>query len=82
LPPNPDNSRARYEKSRYGFSSRIQYHYASGQMRRVEDRAPRETVSERLRELLRANPGILTQAFEDLANKHNLGRNKARYFLK
>jgi len=74
------------EKSRYGLSRRIQYHYAGGQMQRVEDGAPEDgapskTVSESLRELLIAKPGISTGAFEHLAGKNGVGRNKARDFL-
>jgi KaiC/GvpD/RAD55 family RecA-like ATPase len=69
------------EKSRYGLSSRIQYHYAGGQMRRVEGIAPSKAVSQTLRELLIASPGVSTEAFERLAGKNGVGRNKARDFL-
>jgi hypothetical protein len=72
----------RCEKSRYGLSDRIEYRYDGGQMRRVEaEGAPSKTVTERLRELLIHNPGILTQPFVDLANQDGLGRNRARDFL-
>jgi KaiC/GvpD/RAD55 family RecA-like ATPase len=70
------------EKSRYGLSGNLRYHYAGGQMLRVEDHAPVNTVSEQLVELLTANPGVLTDLFEDLAQARGLGRNKARKFLK
>jgi hypothetical protein len=70
------------EKSRYGLSGSIRYRYTEGQMLRVADYAPIKTVSEQLVELLKANPGILAQPFEDLANEHRLGRNRARDFLK
>jgi hypothetical protein len=72
----------RCEKSRYGLSDRIEYRYDGGQMRRIEaEGAPSKTVTERLRDLLIDNPGILTQPFVDLANQDGLGRNRARDFL-
>lgn len=40
-----------------------------------------KTVPEQLTALLRANPGIKAKAFEDLANDHKLGRDRAREFL-
>jgi hypothetical protein len=48
------------EKSRYGLSETITYRYDGGQMQRIEENAPSKTVTERLRELLIANSGILT----------------------
>jgi hypothetical protein len=69
------------EKSRYGLSGSIRYHYADGKMLRFEDRAPDKTVSDQLRELLKANPGILSDPFTKLAHKHGLGRNRGRDFL-
>jgi hypothetical protein len=72
----------RCEKSRYGLSGKIEYRYDGGQMRRIEaESAPSKTVTERLRDLLISNPGILTQPFVDLANEDGLGRNRARDFL-
>jgi hypothetical protein len=71
----------KYEKSRYGLSGTIEYHYADGKMLRA-DNAPRKRSSEQLRELLIANPGILAEAFQELASEHGLGRNQARNFLK
>jgi hypothetical protein len=70
------------EKSRYGLSGRIEYRYDAGKMARVEDRALSKTVTEQLVDLLKDNPGILTQPFVDLANEHGLGRNRGREFLK
>ncbi|HYW46811.1 MAG TPA: DnaB-like helicase N-terminal domain-containing protein [Bryobacteraceae bacterium] len=70
------------EKSRYGLSGRIEYHYADGKMLRVEDRAPSKPVSEQLLEELKANPGILSEPFAELAYKRGLGRNRGREFLK
>jgi hypothetical protein len=67
------------EKSRYGFSGTITYHYASGQMHREEE-GPVET--QRLRDLLADNPGVLTEEFERLACKGGLKRGPVREFLK
>jgi hypothetical protein len=72
----------RCEKSRYGLSETITYRYDGGQMQRIEQSAPTKAITERLRELLIANPGILTQPYVDLAIDDGLGRNKARDFLK
>lgn len=38
-------------------------------------------TSEMLADLLKANPGIKTAAFEELARDKGLGRNRARQFL-
>jgi archaellum biogenesis ATPase FlaH len=70
------------EKSRYGISARIEYRYAGGKMLRTEDSAPSKPISEQLLELLKANPGILTEPFAELAHKRSLGRNRGREFLK
>jgi AAA domain/DnaB-like helicase N terminal domain len=70
------------DKSRYGFSGSIRYHYADGKMLRLEDGLPDKMVSHRLTELLKANPGILSGRFTELADKHRLGRNRGRDFLK
>lgn len=51
-------------------------------MLRVEDSVPSKPVTEQLVELLKANPGILTGPFGDLAQERALGRNRARDFLK
>jgi hypothetical protein len=73
----------RCEKSRYGLSDKIEYRYESGKMRRLQaEAATSKTVTERLRDLLIANPGILTHHFENLTNEEGLGRNRARDFLK
>jgi hypothetical protein len=72
----------RCEKSRYGLSGRIEYHYAGGKMLRVEGAPTGKTNAQRLQELLMANPGILAEAFEALAGSHGVGRNVARRFLK
>jgi len=70
------------EKSRYALSAPIEYHYADGKMVRIDDAPPSKPAHEQLRELLIANPGITTEAFQALANEHGVGRNKARKFLK
>jgi hypothetical protein len=75
-----------YEKSRYGLSGTITYHYAEGRMVRVEDgtpgRQPAPSIEERFRALLIANPGVLTDDFVKLAQKDRLKREAARDFLK
>jgi hypothetical protein len=70
------------EKSRYGLSGRIEYHYSAGEMKRVRDRPPTKPPIDSLSELLKSNPGILTHEFEKLAESQGLGRNKARSFLR
>jgi hypothetical protein len=73
------------EKSRYGLSGRIVYHYADGKMLRIEDiapTAPTQSAQERFTELLKANPGILAGPYADMAAERNLGRNQAREYLK
>jgi len=69
-------------KSRFGFSGELLYRYNAGRFVRDQDpRAQSQTISERLTELLRANPGIKKTAFEKLAADSDLGRNKARDFI-
>jgi archaellum biogenesis ATPase FlaH len=70
------------QKSRYGLFGRIRYHYAGGNMLRVEDQTPSKTVTEQLLDMLKANPGILTEPFSELAHEQGLGRNRGRNFLK
>ena len=72
----------RCEKSRYGLSENIRYRYAAGQMLRLEEHGLVKTITEQLMALLIANPGILTQPFEAMANDRGLGRNRARDFLR
>jgi archaellum biogenesis ATPase FlaH len=69
------------EKSRYGLSGRIDYHYAAGKMLRVEAGTSNKPAGDQLQELLKANPGILTGAFEKLAIQRGLGRQGVRGFL-
>jgi archaellum biogenesis ATPase FlaH len=76
----------KYEKSRYGFSGTITYHYADGKMLRIETGVPGKhspkSPDEQLRALLIANPGILTDDFVKLAQNKRLKRETAREFLK
>jgi KaiC/GvpD/RAD55 family RecA-like ATPase len=69
-------------KSRYGLSGRIRYRYASGKMLRIEEREPANYVVDQLLKLLKANPGILTGKFEELALEHGVKRKEVREFLK
>jgi hypothetical protein len=71
-----------FQKSRHGHSGTITYHYAGGTMLRIEESGPATQKGEQFEELLRANPGILAESFEDMAQKRRLGRNKGRQFLK
>ncbi len=71
-----------FEKSRWGLSGTIRYHYAGGQMLRAQDHEPVKAVTEQLLALLIANPGVLTQPFEAMASERGLGRNRARAFLR
>lgn len=69
-------------KSRFGFSGELLYRYNAGQFVRDQDPSgPSQTISERLTELLRGNPGIKKTAFEKLASDSGLGRNKARDYI-
>jgi hypothetical protein len=47
----------------------------------VDGRSASKTVSELLREMLIANPGIQAKQFQDLARDKGLGRDRARVFL-
>jgi hypothetical protein len=69
-------------KSRFGLTGQLQYRYAGGKCLLDEDRAAvSRTNAEQLTALLRCNPGIHTTAFESLAEKNNVCRNRARDFL-
>jgi hypothetical protein len=70
------------EKSRYGLSGNITFHYADGKMVRVEECAATEDMKAHLVTLLKANAGVLTDAFAKLAQKAGLKREIARDFLK
>jgi hypothetical protein len=68
------------EKSRYGFSGKIKYHYCGGKMLRVGEH-PDEEGRSRLISLLNANQGVGTGRFEKLAMEQGLKREPARAFL-
>jgi RecA-family ATPase len=74
------------EKSRYGLSGNIVYHYAAGKMLRIENEAPDKQhpkpQEEQLRALLVANPSVLTEDFVKLAQNKRLKREAVRDFLK
>ena len=70
------------EKSRYGLSGRIEYHYAGGKMLRVEECPAGKAVNGDLVKLLKDKPGILTEEFVKLALESGLRREQAREFLK
>ncbi len=77
-----DRLTLRCYKSRYGVEGSLLYRYAGGQC--VRDESPGATArtqADRLTDLLRMNPGIGSKAFEDLAVKGGMGRNRARDFL-
>ena len=72
----------KYEKSRWGLSGTLTYHYAAGKMLQVAACAAGKSVTERLVTLLRENPGVLTDEFVTLAQENRLKREAAREFLK
>jgi hypothetical protein len=63
-------------KSRFGLTETVAYLYNDGALTREQDYCV-PNVSERLRDLLRENPGITKSAFRKLAADKNLGRNRA-----
>jgi hypothetical protein len=82
-PPHLDKLRLRPYKLRVGRpEDGGMFHYDDGRFSRdCGTQAPVKTIPERLTELLRAHPGIKTSDFEDIANDHQLGRDRARLFL-
>jgi hypothetical protein len=69
-------------KSRFTTRPRIQLSFHSGRFYRDDEHdGPAKSNSERLRDLLIANPGIKTADFQALAVTHGLGRDRARTFL-
>jgi hypothetical protein len=81
-----DEITLKFEKSRFGFSEKITYHYSDGEMVRAASGAsrkqPQHPPMERLRGLLIANPGVLSDQFVKQAQEAGLTREVARDFLK
>jgi hypothetical protein len=70
-----ENLRVRPWKSRFNTPKELVFHYSDGEFTDATAApSPIRTVPEKLIELLEANPGIKTVAFEKLAAKHGLGR--------
>jgi hypothetical protein len=67
-------------KQRISVTPRLLIRYEVGQFI-ADEREVTKTVTERLVELLKANPGITSEKFEKLAASQSLGRNRARDFL-
>ena len=68
-------------KQRISVTPQMYVRYLDGEFM-TDSRETIKTVTEKFVELLEANPGITTGKFEKLAAERNLGRNKARAFLK
>ena len=69
-------------KSRFGDWSELKVHYAGGKMIRTGDRVEVcRTVTEQLRAILEANPGVSKTAFYELAVEQKLGNHPARNFV-
>jgi len=68
-------------KARFNVQPEVILNYRAGRFE-VDGRGPSQTVSESLRVLLIANPGIKAQEFESMAQGKGLGRDRARNFLK
>jgi hypothetical protein len=69
-------------KSRFGAWEEMKVYYADGKMIRTADRVEvSRTVSEQLRGILAANPGIPKTKFYDLATSAKLGHHRARDFV-
>jgi archaellum biogenesis ATPase FlaH len=68
-------------KQRIAVAPRLLFRYQNGKFV-SDEREALKTVTERLVELLQANPGITTAEFEKLAAAQSLGRNRARDFLR
>jgi archaellum biogenesis ATPase FlaH len=68
-------------KARFSVQPEIILNYRAGRFE-IDGHIPSQTVSESLRVLLIANPGIKAQEFESMAQGKGLGRDRARSFLK
>jgi hypothetical protein len=67
-------------KQRCSVTPHLFVRYCDGEFR-ADDVEASKTVTERLVDILKANPGITKSGFEDLASDAKLGRNRARDFL-
>jgi hypothetical protein len=67
-------------KQRISVTPHLFIRYEDGQFT-TDEREATKTVTERLVDLLKANPGITSERFERLAASQHLGRNRARTFL-
>ena len=75
-----ENLEVRPWKSRFTTLETLVFHYSDGNFTEATGSVkPTRTVTEQLVELLKANPGIKSTAFEKLAKR--LGRDRARDFL-
>jgi hypothetical protein len=72
----------KFEKSRWGLSGTIRYHYAGGKMVRVEECKAAKDVAGQLVQLLKKHPGVSTEEFAKLASESAVKREAAREFLK
>jgi hypothetical protein len=68
-------------KQRISVISHLHVRYDDGNFKTEERHAPQD-ATERLVEMLKANPGITGSEFEKLAAVRGLGRNRARQFLR
>jgi predicted ATP-dependent serine protease len=68
-------------KSRIGACPEIVYHYAGGQFVRSMAAEVRETLSEQLGDILRANPGVTARRLDQLALARGLSRDAVRTYL-
>lgn len=67
-------------KQRFSVVPNLKISYVDGTFS-ANEVAPPKSVTERLCDLLKANPGITKSEFEQLAAEKELGRNRARDFL-
>lgn len=68
-------------KARFSVRQRLNLRFDGHKFWSDGPERPCKTVTEQLRDLLIANPGIKSGAFERLAGDHKLGRDRARAFL-
>jgi hypothetical protein len=77
-----DKIYARCYKSRFGFTGSLLYRYADGQFEwDTEKLAVPRAEYERLKSILRDNPGAALRQFQNLAMNAGIARDKARDFL-